>query len=150
MTNKYTVTLATKDNIIDLQKFVKKMTEGADIVFPALNLMKASRYGAKMINDGNVIVLIHDKKIVGSVCGTVVEWWFSDMKFLTEMGFWIEKEHRTIETASMLLKAFKSLAEKRLMPCMLNTLDGKEIPAREKLFADHGFRRVGYKYGCGI
>jgi len=39
MTNKYKVTLATKDNIIDLQKFVKKMTEGADIVFPALNLM---------------------------------------------------------------------------------------------------------------
>ena len=150
MNNNYKVTLATKDNIVDLQKFVKQMTEEADMVFPALNLMKASKYGLKMINDGTVIVLIHDKEIVGSVCGAIVEWWFSDTKYLTEMGFWINKEHRTPETASMLLKAFKAIADKKLMACMLNTLDGRDIPARDKLFANHDFRRVGFKYGYGV
>ena len=52
MNSNYKVALATKDNIVDLQKFVKQMTEEADMVFPALNLMKASKYGLKMINDG--------------------------------------------------------------------------------------------------
>ena len=73
MSNNYKVSLATKHNIVDLQKFVKQMTEEADMVFPALNLMKASKYGLKMINDGTVIVLIYDKEIVGSVCGAIVE-----------------------------------------------------------------------------
>lgn len=150
MTSKYKVTLASKDNIVDLQKFVQQMTEEADMVFPPLNLTKASKYGLKMINDGTVLILIHDKKIVGSVCGAIVEWWFSDTKYLTEMGFWINKEHRNLETASMLLNAFKAIADKRLMACMLNTLDGKEIPARDKLFAEHDFRRVGFKYGYGV
>ena len=150
MTSKYKVTLASKDNIVDLQKFVQQMTEEADMVFPPLNLTKASKYGLKMINDGTVLILIHDKKIVGSVCGAVVEWWFSDTKYLTEMGFWINKEHRNLETASMLLNAFKAIADKKLMACMLNTLDGKEIPARDKLFAEHDFRRVGFKYGYGV
>ena len=150
MNNNYTVIKANKSHIIPLQKFVKKMTEEADMIFPALNLNKASKYGLKMIKDGSVVCLVHNKEIVGSVCGAIVKWWFADAEYLTEQGFWIEKEHRSLETASMLLKAFKALADQNNMPCLLNTLDGKEIPAREKLFADHDFRRVGFKYGYGL
>ena len=150
MNNNYTVIKANKSHIIPLQKFVKKMTEEADMIFPALNLNKASKYGLKMIKDGSVVCLVHNKEIVGSVCGAIVKWWFSDSEYLTEQGFWIEKEHRNMETASMLLKAFKGIADKKMIPCILNTLDGKEIPAREKLFADHDFRRVGFKYGYGL
>jgi len=150
MNNNYTVIKANKSHIIPLQKFVKKMTEEADMIFPALNLNKASKYGLKMIKDGSVVCLVHNKEIVGSVCGAIVKWWFADAEYLTEQGFWIEKEHRNMETASMLLKAFKGIADKKMIPCILNTLDGKEIPAREKLFADHDFRRVGFKYGYGL
>ena len=112
MNNNYTVIKANKSHIIPLQKFVKKMTEEADMIFPALNLNKASKYGLKMIKDGSVVCLVHDKEIVGSVCGAIVKWWFADAEYLTEQGFWIEKEHRNIETASMLLKAFKGIADK--------------------------------------
>ena len=48
------------------------------------------------------------------------------------------------------VEAFKAIADKKLMACMLNTLDGRDIPARDKLFADHDFRRVGFKYGYGV
>ena len=146
----YKVIVATKEHIPTFQNFVKEMTDGADMIFPSINLMKASKYGLKMIEDKTVLCLLHNKEIVGAVCGAVVEWWFADTEYLTEMGFWISKEHRTPETASLLLKAFKNIADKRNMACMLNTLDGKEIPARDKLFAEHNFRRVGLKYGYGF
>ena len=94
--------------------------------------------------------MVHEKKVVGAVCGSISHWWFADTKVLSEMGFWIEKEHRSIETATMLLEGFINIADKNLVPCMLNTLDGREIPAREKLFSDVGFRRVGHKYGYGF
>jgi len=148
--NNYKVIVATKEHIPTFQKFVKEMTDGADMVFPPINLMKASKYGLKMIEDGTVLCLVNNKEIVGAVCGSVVQWWFADTEYLTEMGFWINKEHRTPETASMLLQGFKNVANKRNMACMLNTLDGKEIPARDKLFAEHDFRRVGFKYGYGV
>jgi hypothetical protein len=146
----YKVIVATKEDIPTFQRFVKEMTEGADVLFPPINLMKATKYGLRMIEDGTVLCLVKDKEIIGAVCGSIGYWWFADQEFLTEMGFWIDKEHRTIETASLLLKAFKNIADKRGMACMLNTLDGKEIPARDKLFAEHDFRRVGLKYGYGF
>ena len=51
---------------------------------------------------------------------------------------------------SYLLNCFKNIADKYAVPFMLNTLDGREILAREKLFSDAGFRRVGHKYGYGL
>jgi len=148
--NNYKVIVATKDHIPTFQKFVKEMIEGADMIFPDINKMKATKYGLRMINDGTVLCLLKDKEIIGAVCGSVVEWWFADRKYLTEMGFWINKEHRTPETASLLLKEFKNIADKKGLACMLNTLDGKELPARDKLFAEHDFRRVGFRYGYGV
>ena len=150
MNSNYKVIKAEKHHIKYLQKFVKQMVDGADIILPQMNVVKATRYGSKMIEDGTVLCLVHDKEIVGSVCGAIVGWWFADTKVLTEQGFWIDKEHRNLETASMLLKSFKALADQNNMPCLLNTLDGKEIPVRDKLFADHDFRRVGFKYGYGL
>ncbi len=146
----YKVIKAKKEHIKILQEFVAKMIKNADMVFPPINMMKASRYGAKMIEDECVLCLVHEKKVVGAVCGSIAQWWFADTKVLSEMGFWIEKEHRSIETATMLLNGFKKIADKNAVPCMLNTLDGREIPAREKLFSDAGFRRVGHKYGYGL
>ena len=149
-TPKYKVIRAKKEHIKKLQYFVNTMIKNADMVFPPVNMMKASRYIVKMIEDETILCLVHDKEVVGSVCGTIGGWWFADTKILSEMGFWIEKEHRSIETATMLLNGFKKIADKNAVPCMLNTLDGREILAREKLFSDAGFRRVGHKYGYGL
>ena len=149
-TPKYKIIKAKKEHIKILQEFVVKMIKNADMVFPPINMMKASRYGAKMIEDECVLCLVHEKKVVGAVCGLINQWWFSDTKLLDEMGFWIEREHRSIETATMLLNGFKKIADKNLVPCMLNTLDGRDIPLREKLFSDCGFRKVGFKHGYGL
>ena len=149
-TSDYKVIKANKEHITILQEFVAKMIKNADMVFPPINMMKASRYGAKMIEDECVLCLVYNKKVVGAVCGSIAQWWFADTKVLSEMGFWIEKEHRSIETATMLLKGFKKIADKNLVPCMLNTLDGRDIPLREKLFSDCGFRKVGFKHGYGL
>ena len=46
----------------------------------------------KMIEDKTILCLVHDKEVVGSVCGLENQWWFADTKILDEMGFWIEKE----------------------------------------------------------
>ena len=146
----YKVIKAKKEHIKELQYFVNTMIKNADMVFPPINMMKASRYIVKMIEDETILCLVHDKKVVGSVCGLINQWWFSDTKLLDEMGFWIEKEHRSIETATMLLEGFKKIADKNLVPCMLNTLDGRDIPLREKLFSDCGFRKVGFKHGYGL
>ena len=149
-TPKYKVIRAKKEHIKKLQYFVNTMIKNSDMVFPPVNMMKASRYIMKMIEDKTILCLVHDKEIVGSVCGLENQWWFADTKILDEMGFWIEKEHRSIETATMLLNGFKKIADKKAIPCMLNTLDGRDIPLREKLFNDLGFRKVGFKHGYGL
>tara|TARA_R100001594_G_scaffold30570_1_gene57164 strand:+ start:22058 stop:22507 length:450 start_codon:yes stop_codon:yes gene_type:complete len=148
--NEYSVIKAEVQHLKQLNGFVKNMCESADIVFPNLEPTKANRFINKMIEDGCVFCLVHNKKVVGSVAGGIVKWWFADKEYLSEMGFWIDKEHRNIETATMLLNAFKDVADKKMIPCLLNTLDGKDIKKRDDFFKDNGFRKIGFKYGYGL
>ena len=62
-TPKYKVIKAKKEHIKILQEFVVKMIKNADMVFPPINMMKASRYGAKMIENECVLCLVHEKKL---------------------------------------------------------------------------------------
>ena len=146
----YTILKAQPDHVRDLQKFTEKMCKSANVVFPSLSSNKSTRYLMKMIKDETAICLIKDKKVVGAVAGLIVQWWFSESEYLSEMGFWIEKEHRTKENANMLLIEFKKIADKKMIPCLLNTLDGKEIEKREKLFNENNFKKLGYTYGYAL
>ena len=52
----YKVIKAKKEHIKELQYFVNTMIKNADMVFPPINMMKASRYIVKMIEDETIII----------------------------------------------------------------------------------------------
>mgnify|MGYP003135156089 FL=1 len=146
----YKILKAQPDHIRNLQKFTENMCKTADVAFPSLSSNKSTRYLIKMIEDETALCLVKDKKVVGAVAGLVIQWWFSEAEYLSEMGFWIDKEHRTKENAHLLLTEFKKIADKKMIPCLLNTLDGKEIQKREKLFKENDFRKLGFTYGYAL
>ena len=146
----YKILKAQPDHIRDLQKFTETMCRNADVAFPSLSANKSTRYLMKMIKDETAVCLVKDQKVVGAVAGIITQWWFSEAEYLSEMGFWIEKEHRTKENAVLLLDEFKKIADKKMIPCLLNTLDGKKIGKREKLFEKNNFRKLGYTYGYAL
>ena len=146
----YKVLNAEVDHVKNLQEFTQSMCKGANVAFPNLDASKSTRYLMKMIQDKTALILVKDKQVVGAVAGLIMEWWFSDAEYLSEMGFWIEKEHRNFATATLLLTEFKKIADKKMIPCILNTLDGKEIDTREQLFIDNNFRKLGFTYGYAL
>ena len=72
---------------------------------------------------------------------------FSNLIDISELsgagnGFvWIKKDP---------LRTAEEIADGPAYLYVMGELDGREIPAREKLFSDAGFRRVGHKYGYGL
>ena len=146
----YKVVKAENAHIKDLQRFTQQMCEQALIAFPNMDIPKSTRVAMQMIKDETALCLIKDKKVVGAVAGMIIKWVFSESEYLSEMGFWIDKEHRTVETATMLLNKFKDIADRKMIPCILNPRDGKEIEKRNKFFEINGFRKIGETYGYGL
>ena len=149
-TSNYIVVKAKDSNIAELINLLILMPDEANTIYPPYNKQIGARYLKGLIDQGLVLLLIHDKKIIGTIGGSITRWWWSESKMLINTFFFVKEEHRTFDNASKLIKEFNNIAEKNLVPLILATSDAKDMERKDMLFERLGFRKLGSQYGIGV
>lgn len=72
---------------------------------------KTSRVLRAVILAGGALVSKKEGRIVGAICGAVVEHLFSADRYATDLGLFVLKEHRHGGLAAQLIKSFESWAQ---------------------------------------
>ena len=149
-TNDYIVVKAKDNNIAELINLLILMPDEANTIYPPYNKQLGARYLKGLINQDLVLLLIHNKEIIGTIGGSITRWWWSESKMLINTFFFVKEEHRTFDNASKLIKEFNNIAEKNLVPLILATSDAKDMERKDMLFKRLGFRKLGSQYGIGV
>jgi len=146
----YSVIKANQNHIPELINLLILMPDEANTIYPPYNKQLGARYLKGLIDQGLVLLLIHDKKIIGTIGGSITRWWWSESKMLINTFFFVKEDHRTFDNASKLIKQFNNIAEKNLVPLILATSDAKDMERKDMLFEKLGFKKLGSQYGVGI
>ena len=146
----YSVIKANQNHIPELINLLILMPDEANTIYPPYNKQLGARYLKGLIDQGLVLLLLHDKKIIGAIGGSITRWWWSESKMLINTFFFVKEEHRTFDNASKLIKQFNNIAEKNLVPLILATSDAKDMERKDMLFEKLGLRKIGGQYGIGV
>jgi len=149
-TSDYILTKAKDTNIAELINLLILMPDEANTIYPPYNKQIGARYLKGLIDQDLVLLLVKDKKIIGTIGGNITRWWWSESKMLINTFFFVKKEHRTFENAKKLIMGFNQIAEKNLVPMILATSDAKDMERKDMLFEKLGFRKLGSQYGIGV
>jgi hypothetical protein len=146
----YNVIYATDSDITLLIKLLINMHEEADTIYPPYDKYLMARFIKPIVANKLCLLLKKDKEIVGSIGGQIRRWWFSHNEYLGDAFFYIHKDHRSYQNASLLIKGFNNIANEKLMPCMVGTLDAKDLDRKSELYEKLGFRRIGNIFANGV
>ena len=151
MTNSdYILTKAKDKDIAELINFLISMHEESTTLYPQYNKNLMVRFIKPIILDELCLVIKYNKKIIGAIGGQVRRWWFSENQYLGDAFCYVSPKHRSFKNASLLLKGFNNIAEKKLIPCMVGTLDGNDVDRKDQLYNKLNFRRIGSTFANGV
>ena len=100
----------------------------------------------KLIQSPNVVyfLAIEDDKIIGSIGGAVLPYFFSTRKKVGDLGFYVEPEYRGSRAAIKLLHALESWAkEMEVEDVYLGQTTGVEVDKTRDFYERLGYKVVG-------
>lgn len=151
MTNSnYILTKAKDNNIPEILELTLGMWHEAQTFYPMYNKNLMVRFMKPIVNNGNCLILIKDKKIVGAIGGVVARWWFAESEYLADAFFFVEKEHRSFQNARSLIQGLNKIAKTKNIPLVMGTFDANDIERKDMLFEKLNFRKLGIRYGYGL
>ena len=87
-----------------------------------------------------------ENKIVGIMVLCLVELYWSDGHVLTNLIYWVDKEHRKSRFGVSLLKAAKDYATERNLTFELRVESYQDLDRKEQFFVKQGFVPCGGNY----
>ena len=141
---------ATNSDIPELIGFLIGMHDEAETLYPPYDKFLMSKFIKPIVANELCILLKKDKKIIGAIGGQERRWWFSHNKYLGDSFFFIDKNERTYQNASALAKSFLKIASKKMIPCLLGTLDGKDLERKANFYNKLGLRQIGNVFADGV
>jgi GNAT superfamily N-acetyltransferase len=105
----------------------------------------AVRAGLIALLDGGVVfVAEREHQIVGGIVGAMTSVWFNpDARTATELGWWVDEEHRTTSAGIKLYRAFEAWAkEQGAHAIVMSDLVIRGVAPAENLFMKLGFTTV--------
>ncbi len=100
----------------------------------------------KLIQSPNVVyfLAIEDDKIIGSIGGAVLPYFFSTRKKVGDLGFYVEPEYRGSRAAIKLVHALESWAkEMEVEDVYLGQTTGVEVDKTRDFYERLGYKVVG-------
>jgi GNAT superfamily N-acetyltransferase len=100
----------------------------------------------KLIQSPNVVyfLAIEDNKIIGSIGGAVIPYFFSTRKKAGDLGFYVEPEYRGSRAAIKLVNALESWAkEKGIEDLYLGQTTGVDVDKTQDFYERLGYKVVG-------
>lgn len=94
----------------------------------------------------NAIYLAQEKdKLIGFIAGMVQPYFFSQRKRVTDMGFFVQPEHRGSSAAIKLVKALENWAkENNIVDVCLGQTTAVKLEETQKFYKRLGYKTVGF------
>ena len=87
-----------------------------------------------------------DNKIVGSIGGLESSDWWSDKKYLSDLWFFVYKQHRKSNIAVKLIKKFMQIGKKHNINTKLGHVYTGDSERKDKFYERLGLSKVGSLY----
>lgn len=98
------------------------------------------------LHKGIVLVFEIDDKIVGSIGGLENSDWWSDKKYLSDLWFFVYKQHRKSNIAVKLIKKFMQIGKKHNINTKLGHVYTGDSERKDKFYERLGLSKVGSLY----
>ena len=98
------------------------------------------------LHKGIVLVFEVDNKIVGSIGGLENSDWWSDKKYLSDLWFFVYKQHRKSNIAVKLIKKFMQIGKKHNINTKLGHVYTGDSERKDKFYERLGLSKVGSLY----
>ena len=141
---------AEVSDIPELVGFLIGMHDEAETLYPPYDKFLMSKFIKPIVDKELCILLKKDKKIIGAIGGQERRWWFSHNKYLGDAFFFINKKERNYQNAYSLVKSFQNIANRKMIPCLLGTLDGKDLKRKADFYKKLGLRQIGNVFADGV
>ena len=147
MTHRTLVRKAEEQDLLDVLLLIKQFHKTTPSYYGTFNSakMKANLEGLATSDNTVVFVLEKDNSIIGFLVGMWSEHLFSDSRVASELGFFIEEDHRGGRAFLKLIKAYEEWAKEQSCDCICMS-DITEIQTLETLYSRFGYSKAETSY----
>ena len=138
-----------KANILDISSLIfmlDTMHKETELNVPTINSFKLTNKVNEVIHSGLVLVATNENKLLGSVGGTICTDWWSDEQYITDLWFYVYKEHRQSNIAKNLIVDFIKNGKKANMKVRLGHIFSGDVNRKDKFYERLGLVKAGSTY----
>ena len=139
------IRLATVEDLSELYMMLHVMHSEANDVSP-INSEKLTNAISTALHKGVVLVFEKNRKIVGSIGGMESTDWWSTKKYLSDMWFFVYKEHRKSKAALTLVKSFLQVGKEAKVKVKLGHVYSGDLDRKDNFFERLGLKKTGSLY----
>lgn len=143
------VRLGQAEDILGIVALIVEVHQSLAYVAPGIDRDKTYAYVLWLMQNGLVLVAEEDQMVVGSLGVEEVEPWYTRIKVLSDVWFYIKPEYRASRIAKEFLGVAKKVSDDSGMPVQFCVSHGFDLERKDVWFKRNGFRNVGgiYIYG---
>ena len=120
-----------------------EMHRNAEMKLSAVNTEKLVDKINEALHRGVILIAHNDNVIVGSIGGMVVNDWWSDEKYLSDLWFYVSPTHRKSKAASLLSRNFIKIAKEGKLSVRLGHIFSGDLDRKDKFFERLGMIKAG-------
>ena len=138
--------LATVEDLSEIYMMLSVMHSDTIKGTSSIDSEKLTAAISNALHKGIVIVFDVNGKIAGSIAGMETSDWWSKEKYLSDMWFFVYKEHRKSNIAAKLIKSFMKVAKNSEFKVKLGHVYSGDGDRKDKFFERFGLSKVGSLY----
>ena len=148
---KYTIRKATLKDGVDIREVLKTWLPESPHNFGSANNKKLLDNILFYIRNSFVIVVVNKKNvIVGTLGATLDDTWYTDQKLLRMLWIHVLPQCRNFKVVRSMMVVLTEYAKSIKKPLIIETIQGKDMDRKHKLFMKLGFSFLGGTYGFFI
>jgi len=138
-----------KANALDISAItymLSVMHKETELYVPTINSYKLVDKVNNIIHNGMVLVATEGNQLQGSIGGTISTDWWSDEQYLSDLWFYVYKDHRKSNIAKNLIADFIKIGKEAKMKIRLGHIFSGDLDRKDKFYERLGLVKAGSTY----
>ena len=138
-----------KANALDISAItymLSVMHKETELYVPTINSHKLVNKVNDIIHSGIVLVATEQNQLLGSIGGTISTDWWSDEQSLSDLWFYVYKDHRKSNIAKNMIVDFIKIGKEANMKIRLGHIFSGDLDRKDKFYERLGLVKAGSTY----
>ncbi len=150
MPSEVTIRPATEWDITNILTLVALWIEEASHGFIGNVCASTGVYAAECVRSKLVLLAQYQDEVIGLlILKENIQPWDERARFIVDEIFFVKKEYRATNAATLLLKRYKKILDDTGMCGILIMDNGTDMERKDQFMRRYGFKRVGCSYSYG-